>query len=228
MSIICFIIGILFIILSRYDTLKIRLSIILIGYIPCILFVIITLMRTKFYKKIKVRIFCGVMEWLLIFFIFVYYLMAIVSCAFLEAMNPITDIKNYNGIVKDDRLLKVFPAEIPNNIKNINFYYAPGILQGGTEYSLYFIDEKMTKEKFDKKYKSKALWIGRKKEYNEKGGLLAGAFSFTPAENKNEDDYIIYLIEGKCDDSGYCNHGSLLLTAYNEKTNEIIYKSEQW
>lgn len=67
-----------------------------------------------------------------------------------------------------------------------------------------------------------------KKEYTEKNGLLAGAFVYTPVYYENEDDYILYLVEGRCNDSGYCNHGDFLIAAFNEKTNEVIFRSEEW
>ena len=86
----------------------------------------------------------------------------------------------------------------------------------------------MNQEKIAKIYKNKAIWIGYKEEYTENKGLLTTSFAHTPSYYKNEFDYTIYLIEGNCDDSGYCNHGSFLLVAFNEKTKEIIFKSEQW
>lgn len=86
----------------------------------------------------------------------------------------------------------------------------------------------MTKEKFEKKYSNEAIWIGHKENYTEKKGLLSSAFAYTPAYYTNENDYIIYLIEGRCDDSGYCNHGNFMLTAFNEDTNEVVFRSEQW
>ena len=111
---------------------------------------------------------------------------------------------------------------------NIHFYYAPGILQGGTNYSLYYIDKNLTREEFDKRYREKAIWIGCKSEYAEKSELLASAFSFTPVDYNAEDNYIIYLVDRNCDDSGYCNHGNFLFVAYNEETHEVIFRAEFW
>lgn len=157
-----------------------------------------------------------------------YYFIALFVCALLSVTNPVTDSKYYNHYVTGERLEKVFPEKIPSNAKNIEFYYAPGILQGGTNYSLYYIDDSITKEKFDKEYKNNAIWIGHKEEYTEKEGLLYGVFAYTPAYFENENDYIIFLIEGRCDDSGYCNHGDFLIAAFNEQTKEVVFRSEQW
>ena len=68
----------------------------------------------------------------------------------------------------------------------------------------------------------------QKKEYTEKSGLFAWAFSNTPVEYKIEDDYIIYIVNNHCDNSSYCNHGDFLFVAFNDNTIELIYKSKEW
>ena len=143
---------------------------------------------------------------------------------FKSCSNP----KYYKFFVNSDELTKVLPKQIPDNVKNVQFYYAPSVLQCSTDYILYYIDENINLDKFNDYFKDKAIWIGHKKEYTEKIGLLTGIFSFTPAKYKNEDDFITYLIEVECDDSGYCNHGEYLFPAINENTNEIIYESSSW
>ena len=86
----------------------------------------------------------------------------------------------------------------------------------------------MTDEIFMKKYKNKAIWIGHIDEYTDKKGLLSGVFNNTPAHDKNINDYTIYLMDGDCDNSGYCNHGNYIIAAFNKKTHEVIFSSEQW
>ena len=125
-------------------------------------------------------------------------------------------------------LKDTFPSSIPKDVEDVSFYYAPGFLQGGTRHNLYYIDKKMTIVEFDNKYKNKAIWIGHKEDYKENPGLLSGAFYSTPSEYNNENDYVIYLIEGSCDGSGYCNHGEFKLAAFNETTHEVVYSSETW
>ena len=209
LGIIIFVIGCLFVLISKGNILKTRLLISLIGFIPFI-------------------IFLSIIIFFLLPLFFLYYFVSIYICVIIEAINPITDIKFYKNKIKGTELLKVFPKEIPTDVENIKFYYAPGILQGGTEYILSYTDKNLSFEEFDLKYKKMAIWIGYKEEYTENNGLITGIFSNTIVEYKNENDYIIYLIEGKCDNSGYCNHGDYLFAAFNEKTNEVIYKSEQW
>ena len=86
----------------------------------------------------------------------------------------------------------------------------------------------MTDKIFMKEYKNKAIWIGHIDEYTDKKGLLSGVFNNTPAHDKNTYDYTIYLMDGDCDNSGYCNHGNYIIAAFNKKKHEVIFSSEQW
>lgn len=202
------------------------LTILLISFLPFLVFLLITILTYHFKDK-KKRIF-KIITIFLTFSLIIYYFISLFVCILLSAVNPITDPKYYKYYVSGERLEKVFPSNIPSNAENVSFHYSPGFLQAGTNYSLYYIDKDMTKNKFDEKYKDKAIWIGYKDEYTEKQGLLTGVFAYTPAYYENEEDYIIYLIEGRCDDSGYCNHGDFLIAAFNEKTKEVVFSSEQW
>lgn len=206
--------------------IRAKANIFLASFIPFFIFFIITIVSYRFKEKYRriLKVISIIISLLLVF----YYFISFFICMLLAYTNPVTNPKYYNYYVTGKRLKNVFPSKIPSNAKNIEFYYAPGVLQGGTTYSLYYIDDSMTKEKFDKEYKNKSIWIGHKKEYTEKNGLLAGAFAYTPVYYENEDDYILYLVEGRCNDSGYCNHGDFLIAAFNEKTNEVIFRSEEW
>lgn len=225
MSIITFLIGILL----SYDSFgypfKAKLIIFLLAFLPCILFLlfIFIIYKNKENKIIYTvfKIFSIVNTCLLL----VYYFLAIFFIVLTEAINPMTNPKYYS-FYKPNKT--VFPQRIPKDVEAVKFLYAPGILQGGTRYSLYYIDKKMTLTNFDKKYKEQAEWVGHLDEYEEKSGLLSSAFHSTPSEYKNENDYVIYLINSKCDDSGWCNHGSYMIAAFNEKTHQVVYSSETW
>ena len=149
-------------------------------------------------------------------------------CIILQSLNPVINPNYYNYYIQTSNLKEKFPNKIPNNAENIKFIHSIGIFQGGTIYSLYYIDNKMTDEIFMKKYKNKAIWIGHIDEYTDKKGLLSGVFNDTPAHDKNTNDYTIYLMDGDCDNSGYCNHGNYIIAAFNKKTYEVIFSSEQW
>lgn len=205
--------------------IKEKLIIFFVCFFPFLIFLLIAKLSYKSpSKNKKYRTITIILSLILIFYYFVIMFLSI----FLAAINPVTNPKYYNYYVKGEKLENVFPSKIPIEAKDINFYYAPGILQGGTTYSLYYVNNNITKEMFDKKYKSKAIWIGNIDEYKDKEGLLTGVFSYTPSYNKNENDYTIYLIEGRCDNSGYCNHGSFLIAAFNEKTSEVVFCSQGW
>lgn len=225
MSIITFLIGILL----SYDSFgypfKAKLIIFLLAFLPCILFLlfIFIIYKNKENKIIYTifKIFSIVNTCLLL----AYYFLAIFFIVLTEAINPMTNPKYYS-FYKPNKT--VFPQKIPKDVEAVKFLYAPGILQGGTRYSLYYIDKKMTLTNFDKKYKEQAEWVGHIDEYKEKPGLLSSAFYSTPSKYKNENDYVIYLINSKCDDSGWCNHGFYMIAAFNEKTHQVVYSSESW
>jgi len=227
MSIITLLIGIWFYSSTAIGLpFKAKLIIFLANFIPFIIFLLITILSYSFKEKYKTNF--KILSIMLSLSLVFYYFIALFVCTLLAAINPVTDSKYYNYYVTGERLENVFPSKIPDNVKNVEFYYAPGFLQAGTDYSLYYVDDNMTKEKFEKEYKDKAMWIGHKEEYTEKEGLLSGAFAYTPADYKNENDYVIYLIEGNGDDSGYCNHGEFIIAAFNEKTKEVVFHAAEW
>lgn len=225
MAVITFIFSSWLFYLCRCDPIILRIILMFVFYFPPVLFLSIALegyfkYYLNFVQKKIIIITIG-----LIFFSFFYYLFAILFAAFEESSNPITNVKYYKDKVNGS-LLKVFPKEIPDDVDGVKFMYAPGVLQAETDIFLYYVDKNMTADEFAKNYKTKAKWIGHIKEYNDIEGLSGGALSDTP--NNNEDDYLIYLVEGRCDESGYCNHGEYLLAAFNEKTKEVFYKSAYW
>lgn len=227
MSILCFLIGLLFFYDSLYFNLKVKLIAILYGFAPCVMYTIVTFLITRFYNKI---VFKNFLKFVIVFMtlgVIPYYFMAAHMCSVSEGENPITDIKNYEKIVKRENLLKVFLEKIPNNVENIEFYYSLEGYLGETKCFLYYVDKDMNKEKFDNKYKDKAIWIGIKNEYNMYDGLLEKVFSYTPVNNAKEDDFVIYLIFEGCIECGNCNSSNFLLTAFNEQTNEVIYFARQ-
>lgn len=205
--------------------LKFNLIILLISFIPFFIYLFMSIISYKSNKNI------GTILTILSIFIasslVVYYFLVLFISVLIVFVNPITDPKYYNYYVRDKTLNKVFPEDIPKDVNDVNFHFSPAMMQAGTVYTLYYVDNNMTAKKFADKYSRQAIWIGKKEDYSNKD-LLKGAFSFTPAKYNNEDDYTIYLIEGECDDSGYCNHGLFLLAAYNEKTNEVIFAYEDW
>lgn len=196
--------------------------------IPFILCLIITILTNIFINKRIIKIISNFISALLVFVIPIYYLIISFDSGLYQLENPLINIKYYERYYNNvDVLKKVFPKEIPQPAENIEFKYYPGLLQGATEYSLYYIDPNMTFEKFDKLYKNKSEWTGSIKEYNEKEGLLSGIFN-SIAIKSDKENFKIYLIEGKCDKSGYCNHGNYWVTAINKDTKEIIYKYSNW
>lgn len=228
MCILSFAMGCFLAVCSKGDPFEARLQILFIGYLPFLVFLVLMIFNNLFYEKRELRIFLKILSWIFSSLLLFYFFVAFIMIAFIEALHPVTDIKSYQDKVKGDWLLKVFPKEVPNHVESIQFYYAPGILQGGTVFALYYVDKNMNLEKLDKKYRKNSIWTGKKEEYTEFRGLFSGAFSETPAVYKNENDFYIYLMDANCNSKNDCNHGRFLFVAVNEKTKEVIYKGEEW
>ena len=233
MSIITFAIGSFLV----YDTIGVplvaELEIMLASYLPTLLFILNTILMYKFNNNKKVVITFHVLSILITCGLLIYYFIAMFIIVLIQAINGVSNPIFYRHYISGTNLTKVFPNSIPRNVTDVEFHYNPPFLQGGEIHYLYYVDKNMTSDKFDKKYKSKAVWIGHKDEYNEKKGLLSSNLLMSSEgsyyeRQEHESDFIIYLLEGRCDDSGYCNHGEFLYAAFNEKTKEVIYKAEQW
>lgn len=227
MCIITLILSYIFIDSSLIFDGKEKITVLLIGFVPVIVFLIITLAINYFYKKNIVQKALKILNILLIIILPMYYLIGFFACTAIKISNPIVNIKNYKYLVNGE-LLNVFPSSIPENVIDTRLTYSPALLQAGDQITLYYIDNNLNFEEFDNKYKEKAIWIGNVDDYEENKGLLTGIFSDTSVTYETENDFIIYLIEGKCDDSGYCNHGKFTLAAVNPKTNEVIYEYKYW
>lgn len=227
MTIVTFILSTLWFVVTCFIDLETRWLIILFTYAPCILSIIITLVSYLFKKSKIMKILIDSLCTFLILIYVTWYLITMFWTAIDSALIPITDISEYEKSLSKTELL-VFPKEIPENVQNVEFIKLNSVLSSGAETALYYIDPNLNLDEFDKKYREDSIWIGSIEDYTENPGLLTGAFSNTPAYYTNEEDYTIYLIEGRCDDSGYCNHGELLMVAVNPETNEVIYKSEDW
>jgi len=233
MSIITFLIGSFFV----YDTigvpLKAELGILLASYLPTILFVISTILMYKYNNRKKVIKTFNIISIILTCILLIYYFIAMFIIVMIQASNGVSNPIFYKRYVSGSKLTKVFPHNIPKNVENVEFHYNPPFLQGSMIHYLYYIDKNMTADKFEKKYKDKAEWVGHKNEYNEKKGLLSGNLLIDSGgsyyeRQKHENNFVIYLVNGRCDDSGWCNHGEFLYAAFNDKTKEVIYRAEQW
>ncbi len=225
MSIITFLIGIFLSSDFIGFPWKAQLIIVLVAFIPFLLFMIFWFVIYTNKEKRKVFSIFKTISIVITCLLPYYYFIAMFFIVLIEAVNPMTNPKYYSFHIPDS---KVFPKKIPKDVEDVKFLYAPGILQGGTRYTLYYVDKNMTLNEFDKKYQKQAEWIGHIDDYKEKVGLLNGVFYGTPSEYKNENDYVIYLIQGRCDDSGYCNHGYFLMASFNEKTHQVVYSTEDW
>ena len=227
MTIITFIIALWFFLTSRGDPTFLRMKIIFFGLLPFILFFILFLISYFKCHSEKVRKAITTTCCVLVFFVCIYYMGVIFITAFEETENPARDIKYYKDIVYG-KLLNAFPKKIPEDAENVQLFYSPGALQAGTKYVLYYVDRNMSIDKFDKAYRNKAKWIGHINDYDSSPGIFFGLVSYDLVAFNNSNDFIIYLIDSHCNNVDRCNHASFLFSAFNEKTKEVIYVSEEW
>ena len=227
MTTITFIIFIIFFIFPiKIHELSYKYIILIMGIIPFLVFLLTTILSSIFTNKKYLKIITGIITYILTFALPVYYIIVIFFSLFIDIEHPVKNIKYYNEYVSGDYLLNVFPKEIPKNVKDIQLIYSPGLLQGGTTISLYYVDNKLNVEYFNDKYTKKSKWIGIKEEYSKQN--LNWFSNGTPIKYKEENNFKIYLVDDECDDSGYCNHGQYLLVGINENTNEVLYQYKQW
>lgn len=228
MGLITFLIGTFLSFNSVGVPIKVRITILFISYLPVVLFLIIVFLIYRFKDNKKIVFNFKAITLFISLVLIVYYFYSFTFISLKATINPVTNPKYYKYYVTGERLKNVFPDEIPNDVENVEFYYSPIFFQEGKKYALYYVDKDMTIDKFDQEYKDKAIFIGYKKDYTENDGLLPYLFIHTPSYYKNEDNYLIYLVEGNCKGASYCSHGDILFAAFNEKTNEVIFRSQQW
>lgn len=135
----------------------------------------------------------------------------------------------YTYTRRNSILEETFPPVIPRNVKAYKFHRSILPLQGGTDIVLYYIDENINIDEFNEKYKKGATFIGNYNEFDNHDDIMMTAFNYTSVEyDDRKQDFIIYIYSDRCDDSGYCNHGTLIMNAINPQTKEVVHQYSDW
>lgn len=139
----------------------------------------------------------------------------------LEVTNPKSYSDIYNKKVHVYKnLLNHFPANIPDNAKDVKFYYFPGFLQGGMVIKLEFKASKEEIESYINKYKDKSSHI-----YNPTISTDYGKPSTYGIDlNETRGDVQLYILNN----TGPQNHGHLAFIAVNDEHTEILFQAERW
>ena len=124
MSIITFLIGCFFAFTCIGMPIMEKLIILLISFLPFIVFILITLLYYRFRDKKVFKIILDSIMVILMDLLLWYYFIAIFMCALIAALNPITNIKYYSYHINGSYLIQAFPKKIPKHVKNVQFYYA--------------------------------------------------------------------------------------------------------
>jgi hypothetical protein len=177
------------------------------------------------------------------FFLAVAGLIYIINRDFDEALKPVIDSSRYAEIrskFEDSLLVKHFPIDIPADAKNVDLYYLPGFMQGGTflQLRMQLSPEKIKTIETDFLKSAKRKYIpgaknnspieevsptGMKVEYNYKsytGGSNGGNFP---------SNYKLLVLEDTRGAPKYdWNHSDIYGVAIDPATSEVVYWLEDW
>ena len=207
------------------DGLNYSFSYILLALIPTITYFIITILTLKFKDKKYTHIISTIISAILIGFFFIYIILLVFFFTIEEMEHPEKSLNNYSYYARGSNL---FPKKLPKNIKNTKLIYSPGVLQAGTDYILYYIDENLKIEKFDSLYEKDAQWVGYHKDYKKNDGISGIGLYYSLVPIKNYNDFKIYVLWSSCYKKDSCNHGSYEVVAVNEDTKEVMYRNSDW
>ena len=125
-------------------------------------------------------------------------------------------------------LEETFPERIPTNVDDYEFHRSIMPLQAGTDIVLYYKDDALNPISFDEKYRNGATFIGNYESFENHDNIMMTSFIYTPIDDDRKQDFTIYVYHDECDDSGYCNHGTLIMNAINPKTKEVVHQYSSW
>ena len=126
-------------------------------------------------------------------------------------------------------LEETFPEKIPTNVIDYEFHRSIMPFQGGTDIVLYYKDDNLNTISFDEKYRDGATFVGNYESFENHDNIMITSFIYTPIDDEDrKQDFTIYIYRDKCDDSGYCNHGTLIMNAINPKTKEVVHQYSSW
>ena len=162
-------------------------------------------------------------------------------CGF--ALIPVTTQYAYKPILnfrwENRSIVEHFPSEIPEEAKNVEFYYRAGLFQGGTTIELRM---QMPQKEFDaivRNHRTVAILIldhlGKPIEARlaaKDSHELSLHFYTVPREEFGDEyqlgplpgGYQIFLLHLK----GHWNHGKTAGIAVNQTKKEVIYWAESW
>ena len=227
---ICILLSIILCILLRYsliieNNLK-SVIITLLYFIPSLIFIMLLLLYKN--NKIKKRTLLIIQFLIIICSIIYIFILSFISLIIESTDGGVNNVKNYSRVYSYYNFA-YFPKKIPNNAKNVIFHYNPSIFQGGEIFSLYFKTDNKTLKKYMKEYK-KNIITNKNDKINNIEKISDSILYYTPYKNSinNINDFNIYSLYSKCDNSGYCNHGTMKLILIKNNTNEILFYYENW
>lgn len=141
---------------------------------------------------------------------------------------PLTDITLYEPLLKrhgypEDALISQFPAEIPEEAKNAEFYYTPQVLQGAGEHRLSFSLSDEAAQSLMADWEQDAIWQGPLSKLSSSPLRGFGAEYRVQQYVSKDAEVWVFLAAPYHPDSW--NHGKLALAARSADGRTLVYSS---
>ena len=177
-------------------------------------------------------------------------LIGYISYSFDQATKPVTDVSRYADIIdptaeNPSPLVAHFPRSIPSNAQNVQLYYQPGALQGGTvlELRMQLPEDEIQRIQAQVQPLATRQYVpgsennSPKTETSPDGSNVTYTYTFHTGASDDgvaspqtfPEEYAIYVLADTRGAPEYdWNHPELYGVAINEATSEVVYWMEDW
>ena len=199
----------------------------LINFAPGLILLLVWLLASQYPRHRKWFIVPGSLLTLAAI-AFAYFTNGIVEYI-VDSTTPILDVNQYETILKsyDPKLTRHFPPHVPGSAMQVQFYYLPAFLQGGSYLQLRC---KLPSEEINAlldRYRPIAKQIGSNNEIAASDGIPLTSFHGEP---QLPEDFQILILGGepyKTNPADW-NHGYTYGLAISTQRQEVIYYADYW
>lgn len=199
--------------------------------VPCLCFAALAFVTRKNYittmEAIAVSSALLVTSAALLFFLSVHIIIE-------ESTTVITDTSYYNRVVQSlertpEQLGQYFPAAIPAEAENVQFFYRPPFVQGGGTVALKFDAKPEQIQNYASQLTHTAVWKGKATDGKaEKFGIFDSTFHLSQMDYELPEDNTIYVLFSRSSPQGDWHHGTQSLATINEAETEIVFLIQRW
>jgi len=151
-----------------------------------------------------------------------------------ESTTVITDTAYYSRVVQSlertpDQLGQYFPDEIPAEAENVQFFYRPQFVQGGSTVALKFDAQPEQIQGYADQLVHAAVWRGKATDAKAaKFGIFDYTFRLSQMDYELPADNTVYVLFSRSSPQGDWNHGTQSLATINEEGTEILFLVQRW